>query len=365
MVGIGVEEEFLLVDPRTGVSCPRAEAVIERQRICCPLPEGAAVHRELRPTQIESVSGICGTADELYEHLTAGRRSIAEAAAGEDCAIIASGTPLRPSPDREYGTDDRFGEVDTLYAGVVKACEACGCHVHVGVSDRETAIGVVNHLSEWLPILLALSANSPFEGGRDTGYDSWRMVEQSRFPGSGLPPHFADAADYDRQVDRLMDCGVLVDENQTFWLARPSSHQPTVEIRAADTASTVDEAVLQGLLTRALVITALDDLDHGVTAAPLDPQVAAAAVWSAARYGLSGPAVDPVAGKPVPATDRMASLLGHVREALEETGDSDLVRTLLDRLEREGTGAERQRRASAGGDVAVLRMLTEETVPHP
>ncbi|MFK0247159.1 glutamate--cysteine ligase [Amycolatopsis azurea] len=365
MTGIGVEEEFLLVDPRTGASCPRAATVIERQRACCPLPDGAAVHEELRPTQIESVSGICGTADALYEHLTAGRRAIAEAAAAEDCAIIASGTPLRPSPGGGGGSDDRFGKIDALYAGVVKAYEVCGCHVHIGVPDRETAVAVVNHLAEWLPTLLALSANSPFEGGIDTGYESWRMVEQSRFPGSGLPPRFADAADYDRQVGRLVDCGVLVDENQTFWLARPSSRWPTVEVRAADTASTVDEAVLQGLLTRALVLTALDDLHHGVEAPPLDPQVAAAAVFSAARYGLTGPAIDPVAGKPVPAADRMAALLGHVRQALEDSGDSDLVRTLLDRLEREGTGAERQRRAVTDGEGALLRMLIEETVPHP
>lgn len=191
------------------------------------------------------------------------------------------------------------------------------------------------------------------------------MVEQSRFSGSGLPPHFADAADYDRQVDRLVDCGVLLDGDQAFWLAGPSSRGSAVEVRAADTASTVDEAILQGLLTRALVLTALDDLNHGVEAAPMDPQVAGAAVWTAARYGLTGPAVDPVAGKPVNANDRMAALLGHVRQALEDTGDGDLVRSLLDQLEHEGTGAERQRRAAADGEVAVLRMLTEETVPHP
>lgn len=364
MTGIGIEEEFLLVDPRTGVSCPRAEAVLERHRICCPLPDGAAVHRELRPTQIEAATGVCETADELYEHLTAGRRTLAEAAAGEDCAILASGTPPRPSPERDYGADDRFGKVDALYAGVVKAYEACGCHVHVGVPDRETAVAVVNHLGEWLPTLLALSGNSPFEGGRDTGYESWRMVEQSRFPGSGVAPYFADAAAYEEQVGRLVDCGVLVDERQTFWLARPSARWPTVEVRAADTASTVDEAVLQGLLTRALVRTALTDLDRGVEAAPLDPQIAAAAVWSAARHGLSGPAVDPAAGKPVPVGDRVASLLAHTGQALEDTGDADLVRTLLGQLEREGTGAERQRRAAADGEIAVLRMLTEETVPH-
>ncbi|MEU3622852.1 carboxylate--amine ligase [Amycolatopsis coloradensis] len=364
MTGIGVEEEFLLVDPRTGVSCPRADAVLARHGVCCPLPDGAAVHRELRPTQIEAATGICETADELYRHLIAGRRTLAEAAAAEDCAIIASGTPLRASPDRDYETDDRFGKVDGLYAGIVKAYEACGCHVHIGVPDRALAVAVVNHLSPWLPTLLSLSGNSPFHQGHDTGYDSWRMVEQNRFPGSGLPPYFTDLADHDRQVDRLVDCGVLVDEHQTFWLARPSSRWPTVEVRAADTASTVDEAVLQALLTRALVRTALAELARGVEAEPLDPQLAAAAVWSAARHGLSGPAVDPVAGKVVQATDRAASLLAHTGPALEDTGDLVLVRSLLERLENEGTGAERQRRAAVDGDVAVLRMLTEETVPH-
>ncbi|KZB79320.1 carboxylate-amine ligase [Amycolatopsis regifaucium] len=365
MTGIGVEEEFLLVDPRTGVSCPRAEAVVARQQACCPLPDGAAVHRELRPTQIEAATGVCETSEELYHHLVAGRRSLAEAAAAEDCAIIASGTALRGPPDREpQADDDRFGKVDDLYAGVVRSYEACGCHVHIGVPDRDTAVAVVNHLAEWLPTLLALSGNSPFDGGRDSGYASWRMVEQSRFPGSGIAPHFAGIEDYEIQVDRLVDCGVLVDAKQTFWLARPSPSWPTVEVRAADTASTVDEAVLQALLTRALVRTALDALDKGVEAEPLDPQIAAAAVWSAARYGLSGPAIDPIAGKPVPAAGRLASLREHTRSALAETGDLALVNTLLNQLENEGTGAERQRRAAADGDIAVLRMLTEETVPH-
>jgi carboxylate-amine ligase len=362
--GIGVEEEFLLVDPRTGVTCPRAEEVIARQRVCRPLPDGAALHRELRPTQVEAATGICATADELYRHLVAGRRTLAEAAAAEDCAIIASGTPVCPSPERDFGTDARFGKVAEIYAGVVKAYEACGCHVHVGVPDRDVAVAVVNHLAEWLPTLLALSGNSPFDGGRDTGYESWRMMEQSRFPGSGIAPYFGGVEDLEVQVSRLVDCGVLVDENQTFWLARPSPRWPTVEVRAADVASTVDEAVLQALLTRALVRTALDDLDRGVEADPLDPQIAAAAVWSAARHGLSGPAVDPVAGKPVPATVQLTSLLAHTRPALEETGDLSLVLALLEKLKNEGTGAERQRRAAIDGEIAVLRMLTEQTVPH-
>ncbi len=239
--------------------------------------------------------------------------------------------------------------------------ESCGLHVHVGVPDRDTAVAVVDHLRPWLPTLLALSVNSPFGGGRDTGYGSWRVVRQSAFPGFGVPPRFGSAAGYDAGVARLVDCGVLVDPRMSFWLARPSSVFPTVEVRAADAALTVDGAVLQAVLTRALVRTALADLDRGVEGPVVDEQVAAAAVWSAARHGVTGPGVDVLAGRAVPVGDLVAGMLGHVAAALEDTGDDALVRRLLKELVADGTGAERQRRAAVGGGAAVGDLGAEAT----
>ncbi len=362
---MGVEEEFLLVNPRTGHTSPCAEPVLARYRHHGPLPDGARIHRELRLTQIEAATGVCTTAAELRHQLTAARRVLAGAAAAEDCALLATGTPIGPGPAAGNPSEStgRYAEIDAAYGAVVADYEACGCHVHVGVADPDTAVGVVNHLGRWLPTLLALSANAPFDHGRDTGYHSWRMVLQSRFPGSGVAPHLPDHAGYRRAVETLVDCGALVDPDQTFWLARPSGRFPTVELRVADTALTVDHAVLQALLSRALVRRALADLERGREAEPLSPQVAAAAVWAAARHGLTDRLVDAAEETRRPAWSLVAALLAHVREALEDSGDLAEVQALVAALRADGTGSAQQLAVADDGPAAAVRWLTAQTVP--
>jgi carboxylate-amine ligase len=355
---MGVEEEFLLVDPASGATVPIAEKVVPPAS-AADLPVGATVQRELRDTQVEAATGVCASAAELRAHLAAGRRAVAAAARDYGVVVVASGSPVRGSGGAVPSSLPRFAAIDDLYGEATRDYEACGCHVHIGVADRDTAVAVVNHVARWLPTLLALSVNSPFFRERDTGYGSWRIVQQSRFPGSGLTPYFPDHAAFRAEVGRLIECGVIADEAQTFWFARPSPRLPTVEFRVADVASTVDEAVLQALLTRALVRTALTDLSRGREAAPVPAQMAAAAVWNAARYGLAGPGVHLGLYRQAPAGDLVTGLLDHVRDALAETGDLTEVRVLLDRLRSGGTGADRQRLlADAGGAAAVVAGLT-------
>ena len=335
---VGVEEEFLLVDPATRRPVARAADVLARVR---DLPPGAHVHPELSGAQVEFASGVCAGLDELRDQLVAGRRALADAAHAEGLSLVASGSPPLADPRPALSEGARFERIESVYRGQVDRYQCCGCHVHVGVPDRETAVHVANHLRRWLPTLLALGANSPFDRDRDTGYASWRMMDQAAFPGSGVPPFCRTAAEHDARVARLVDCGALVDASQTFWLARPSPRYPTVEVRAADTAATVDDALLQAGLTRALVDTA-----RTAGAAPeLDDQVLAAAVWSAARHGLSGPGVDPVTARQVPAVELVEALLEHVSDALGD--DRDLVRALVRDLLDRGTGAQRQLRAGS------------------
>jgi carboxylate-amine ligase len=309
---IGVEEEFLLVDPDTGGTVPAAGRVLRAAGRLPAAAADAALQPELLATQVEAATGRCVTLAEL----------IAE-----------------------------------RYAGVVAEYEACGCHVHVGVPDPEIAVGVVNHVRPWLPTLLALSVNSPVYHGIDTGYASWRMVEQSRFPGSGVPPRFTSARDYTTRVDRLVSAGALADPAQSFWLVRPSRRLPTVEFRVADVSVDIDGALLQAALSRAIVRTALADLAAGRPAPEVDDQVAAAAVWSAARYGLDGPAVHPLHACRVPAADLVADLLDVVRPALVATGDLPEVERLVAGLV---TGAARQR--SAGAPTEVVKMLADSAL---
>lgn len=356
-VTMGVEEEFLLADRTSRRTVPRAPAVLKRAR-----PDGPGhVHAELLTSQVEASTGVCEDLAELREHLVSGRERLAEAAREEDALLLAAGMPPLAGQDVRTTPGPRFEAIAERYRAVVEDYESCGCHVHVGVPDRDTAIAVANHLRPWLPTLLALSVNSPFDGDRDSGYGSWRTMRQTAFPGSGLPPRFRSAAEHDREVSRLVECGVLVDERMTFWMVRPSPTYPTVEVRAPDTALTVDGAVLQAALTRALVRTALADLDRGVEGPEIEPQAAAAAVWSAARHGVDGPGVDLRTGRAAPAEDLVAGLVGHVATALEDTGDAVLVRRLLKELLSTGTGAEQQRSAAVRGRDAVVDFVAERT----
>jgi carboxylate-amine ligase len=355
---VGVEEELLLVDSRTRRTAPRAAAVLAHAPMR-QLPIGATLQRELQSSQVELATGVCTNLGVLRQQLLAGRQLLAVAARREDAMLISSGTPVLASAHPPVTTGTRFEAISDIYQGQAAKYQSSGCHVHVGVPDRETAISVINHLRPWLPTLLALSVNSPFDDGSDTGYGSWRTLEQAGYPGSGIPPWFSSVSAYDQQVERLVTAGVLVDPTMTFWLARPSPRFPTVEVRVADAASTADEAVLQAALTRALVRTALADIAAGHPAPAIGDQVVAAALWSAARYGLAGPGVDPEFGKQVPAEDLVARLLDRVAPALDETGDWERVQQAVKDLLAQGTGAERQRQAGVDGAAAVVDMLAE------
>lgn len=357
---LGVEEEFLLVDGVSGRPFPGASAVLAQATERFP---GTAVHPELMETQVEASTGVCTTMAELRGQLRRARDRLSTAAGHERTRLVSSGTPPLTGTPPPVAPFDRFAHSARVYGGLLTDYQACGCHVHVGVPDRDTAVAVLNHLRPWLPTLLTLSGNSPFHGGNDTGYASWRMVQQSRFPGAGVPPWFASAAEHDARVSQLVDCGALMDTDMSFWLARPSPRLPTVELRVADAAITVEEAALQAALSRALVRTALTELSAGIEAPAVADQVAAAAVWSAARFGLRGHGVHPVGEHRLPAIELVHELLERVRPALEETGDFDAVRRYLTSVLRRGTGAERQRGAARGGSGAVIRMLAEQTAP--
>lgn len=349
----GVEEEFLVADG-SGRAAPDAEAVL------CALagdPSEVCYQPELISSQVEIATGVCTEAGELERQLLLGRGRLADIAAGGGLRVLAAGTPPLPGY-AAVSAGDRYARVARTFGAVASDYQACGCHVHVGVADRELAVRVLNHLRPWLPVLLALGVNSPLHQGSDTGYGSWRIVQQSRFPVSGPPPWFADPADYEEQVGRLVECGALVDRAQTFWLARLSPHLPTVELRVADTALTAREAVAQAALARALVRAAAAEVEAGREAPPVREHSARAALWCAARRGLDGRGLGLPEDRPVPAAELVQRLFAFVRPQLAETGDLALVRASLTDLLRDGPGARRQRAAAAAGRRALLDLLS-------
>ncbi|CAL9336419.1 carboxylate-amine ligase [Streptomyces albus] len=343
---LGVEEEFILAgaDEVPAVH-PETDVFTDDGPHEPGAPEDAtALHGEMLTSMAETATGVCTDLTQVRAQLTAARARLSAAARAAGVQPLPLGTPPVPGPPRSAAPTPHYRHMRRLYGYLVTQSETCGCHVHVGTFDRETAVWAAGYLRPWLPTLLAISANSPFYKGVDTGYASWRTIMLSRWPTLEIPPHFPSAAAYDETVTTLQRGGVLPSGANAYWLVRPSYHLPTVEIRVADTTATIDEAVLQAGLVRALVHTALAARADGETPPGMSDHMASAALWTAARHGLHGPALHPFTGRQVSAVGLAEEMMAILRPALRETGDLEEVQRLLDRVLRDGSGADRQRR---------------------
>jgi carboxylate-amine ligase len=358
---IGIEEEFLLLDPVTGENTPAAIAALSA------LPAGVREQSraEFRQSMIEMVTPVCAGLDEAAEQLRRLRRAAASAAATAGAHLVAIGATPIGEPRPTVTENPRYEAIARHYGPVVGDPAVCGCHVHVGVADRELAVQVSNQLRTSLPVVQALAANSPLFGGADTGHASWRSMQLERWPSLGPAPLFESAGDYDRTVRLMVDSGTMLDPSMVLWYARPSASYPTIEVRVADVCPTVADTVLLAGLIRALVATAVDDIAAGLTAPATPDGLLRAAHWNAASQGLGGTLLDLRQGRARPAWDLVGDLVTAVRPALLRHGDLSLVEAGLDRLRADGTGAERQRRAyERTGDLrAVLSEVAAWTVP--
>jgi carboxylate-amine ligase len=237
--------------------------------------------------------------------------------------------------------------------------------VHVGISDQETAVQVLNRVRPWLPGLLALSASSPFWMGTDSGYASYRTIVWGRWPSAGVPGFYHSAAEYHQVVQALIDTDTILDPAQIYWDIRLNSKHSTLEFRTADACTTVDEAVLQAGLCRALVRTGIDEARAGRPLPDVRPELLRAAKWRAARSGLEDNLIDVFDAEAVPATVLLERFLAYLRPALQDSGDWDEVTALIEQTQRRGTSAHRQRRVFAQSqrlkDVADL-LVMETTI---
>jgi carboxylate-amine ligase len=335
---IGVEEEFLLVNARTRRVSGQAPAVLAGAADRLP-----GLRPEVTRFQLEVATPACRTAGELHRHLRATRSTLTAVAREHGLRLAATGTPVLGRVTPPPLTDEsRHEALLGQYGALADALSLCGYHVHVGMPGRDHAVQVSNHLRPWLPVLLAISANSPFWDERDTGHASWRYLLWSRWPSAGPPPRFASAAHYDSAVRTLLHTGAALDEGMTYWDVRVSATYPTIEIRLCDAPATVDEALLLALLIRALVATALAATEP----APAIPHHALrAALWRSARDGLEGMGVDATQREVLPMRELAQRLIEHARAALEATNDLALCTDLLDAVLRRNSGAARQRRA--------------------
>jgi carboxylate-amine ligase len=348
---MGVEEEFLLVDPDTGVAMAAGGAVL----LAAEANHAGDLTGELQREQIETGTRPQCTTAELDAELrrTRSQARAAAAAAGAALAPLAtSPLPARPtvSPAQRYRRMvEQFGMTGSEQL-------TCGCHVHVAIESDDEGVAVLDRIRTWLPVLLALSSNSPYWKGEDTRYASFRSQVWGRWPSAGPTAVFGSAAAYDEVERSMVATGTVLDTGMIYFDARLSRSHPTVEIRVADVCRETDDAVLIATLCRALVTTAAREWRSGLEPDPVPVEVLRLATWRAARSGLSDALLHPRTGRPAPARDVLDALIDHVTEALTDTGDRDTVTTLLDALLHRGTGAARQRAVAqrSGGDLRAV-----------
>ncbi len=344
---VGVEEEMLLVDVRNGR--PRSvsgqlvlRAAVNEQPVA-GLGVRGALEGEFQQQMIETHTAPVESLDDLADEVRHWRSEAISAARQADSTVAALGTspfPVTPVPVQST----RYAWMHERYQIVARQHLTCGLHVHVAVDSDEEGVGVLDRIRVWLPALLALSANSPFWNGEVTGFASWRSQSFGRWPSNGPTELFGSARAYHQLVRDLTMSSVILDEGMVYFDARLSQHYPTVEIRVADVCLRASDTVLVAALCRGLVETAAREWARSVEATAVPTTLVRFATWQAAREGVSGRLLDPFTLRPQRAWDVIDRLVEHIRPALGEADDVQLVKEGLERVRTRGNGAQLQER---------------------
>ena len=247
---VGVEEEFLLVEPETGRPMAVAGTVLQ----AAGQAAGSDLEAELQQQQLETNSRPCQSLDDLHRDLRRCRASAATAASRAGARVAALGTSPVPVDPRPVRTS-RYQRMAEDFGLTAHEQLTCGCHVHVEISSAEEGVAVLDRAGPWLATLLALSANSPFWQGLDSSYASFRYQVWGRWPCSGPTEPFETVQAYHQTVRQMVATGTLTDSGMVYFNARLSERYPTIEIRIADVCLRAEDTVLIAALARALVET--------------------------------------------------------------------------------------------------------------
>ena len=334
----------MIVDPRDGGPLPIAGEVLRLHdlgRAAEAPPSYPMLAVELQQEQLEVITGPHSRLGGLVAEIRAGRSyadALARKAGARISALATSPLPVTP----RYTRNDRYDALLAKFALTAREQLTCGYHVHVSVGSDEEGVAVLDRIRSWLPSLIALSSNSPFWNGTDSGYASFRTQAWNRWSTAGPTDVFGSADAYHSLVERLSGTGVVASPD---FDARLSARYPTVEIRVSDVCLDVRDAALIAALVRALVETAAREWEAGQPADTVPTAILRQGAWLASRFGIDGNLLHPLAHKPDTARNVVDALYDHVRDALDATGDTAYVEESLHRLLNQGTGATRQREA--------------------
>ncbi len=340
----GIEEEYFLADASTRSTPRRTKAFHDAVRARVP-----TVERELLAAQVEVATAPTDSFSAARAQLTELRAGLAEVGREHGILVLASGTQPLARWDRQRQTrKERYDRLMQQMQILGQRNLVCGMHVHVEVPRPAERVDLMNRMLPYIPLLLALSASSPFWQGRDTGLAAYRLSVWGEMPRTGLPDLFDDAADYDRYVAAMTRSGAITDASFLWWTLRPSIHFPTLELRVADSCTRLDDTLAIAALYRCLVrrLDRSPALNRGQTGAAR--AITAENLWRAQRNGIRAAFLDTDG-----ATASFAAGLEVVLSQLEADAAALGCEAELGRLRvlaAQGTSADRQLAVFAAAD---------------
>ncbi|MGI8649924.1 MAG: glutamate--cysteine ligase [Rubrobacter sp.] len=356
---LGVEEELCIVDAETGELVPKIEEVMAR------LPEELcdAVSYELFQSVLEIKTPPAVTVANAEIVLRELRSRVGSWTAACGASLASAGThPFSRYRDQVITDQDRYRKVVATLRWVAEREVIFGQHVHVAVPGPEAAIQAHNRLAEQAPLLLALSANSPFWQGMDTGFESSRVKIFETFPRAGMPPAFPDYEAFESYVDMMVHSGAMEDYTYCWWDVRPHSKFGTIELRVFDSQTTLKDTVALTALTQCIVRRSIED--PSAPKGPYNRELGLENKWRASRHGMNADFYSVVEQTNRPAKDLARSLVENLREHAQDLDCEAELLAVLDIVES-GSGSQRQREVyeKSGDFLDVVAYLIENTRP--
>src|SRR4051794_27101815 len=335
---VGVEEELMIVDAKT----MDLVSAIEEMMISVPHETEGQVKPELLQSVLEISTDVCRNAGEAAGQLEELRRRVRETAEKKGLTIASAAThPFAKWEEQQIVDRDRYHQIVDAMGFVVRQELLFGLHVHVGIDDPEKAIHVHNGMRVHIPILLALSSNSPFWRAMSTGLMSTRTPIFRLLPRVGVPQRFDGWADYESRIDFMVQAGAIQDYTFLWWDVRPHPNLGTVEIRSCDAQTRIDHTIALTALIQAMAKELCEHYEAGFQLGTFPHELLEENKWLAARYGLGGELIDLPRSARVPARELARRLVERLRGHARELGcerELECVSELIDG----GTGAERQ-----------------------
>ena len=356
---VGIEEEFQLVDRNTLALRSHLSEMLKAGRPAL----GDQIKPEILQSVIEVGTKVCTNMDEAAAQVRLLRAALGQIADRDGFAIAAAGThPWSDWREQEITDHDRYRSLVNDMGDVVRALTIFGLHVHVGVDDRQRAIEIMNEARYFLPHLLALSTNSPFWMGRQTGLHSYRCVIWNRFPRTGIPESFGSWDEFENLVDAMVRTGCIDDGKRIWWDIRPHPYFSTLEFRICDMQTTPEETLALAALMQAIVAKLYRLRERNLGFRQYHRALLMENRWRAMRHGLDGTLIDFGKEREVPVADLVDELLAFVDEVVDDLGSRqyvDYARTMI----AEGNGSQRQLATFARtNDLrAVVQQIVDET----